>query len=331
MNAVGEQARVRDFGTLPDGERVQEVTLSGPDLEVGILSFGAAIKSLRFRGQPMVLSLDTLEQYSAGKVYFGAVAGRFANRVAGGRFTLDGQSYQLACNEKGRTHLHGGERGFSHRNWHIAAAAAGSVTLQHNAADGEEGYPGALAVSCTYAIPSSGALDITLEARCDKPTVVNLATHSYFNLDSGGSIVDHSLMIPADRYLPVDDDKIPTGEQAPVTDTPFDFRRLRRIGDLPYDHAFVLPQAAGGAPRPVARLQGARSGIMLDIASTEPTVQFYDGHMLSIGPYRSRAGLCLEPQRFPDAPNQPGFPSAVLRPGEVFRQITQYRFRHAGG
>jgi aldose 1-epimerase len=318
------------FGRLPDGEAVAQLRIAGGGLQAEILSFGATLRTLAFDGQPVVLSLPALSDYNAGRAYFGAIAGRFANRIAEGRFTLDGTSYQLPCNEAGRTHLHGGQRGFSHRNWQVRGVDPATVMLAYEAADGEEGYPGALSVTCTYAIRPDATLDISLTATSSRPTIINLAAHSYFNLDGGGSIVDHQLEIPADRYLPVDADKIPTGEQAAVAGTPFDFRKQRRIGEHPYDHAFVLSRPADGEPRPVARLCGARSGITLEIASTEPALQFYDGHMLGIGGYGPRDGLCLEPQRYPDAPNHPGFPGAVLRPGETYRQLTRYRFRRSG-
>jgi len=330
MAIADSQDRLPVFGHLPGGEPVDQVCLSGGRLEADILSYGATLRSLRFDGQPVVLSLGSLADYVAEGVYFGAIAGRFANRIAGGRFVLDGTVYQLPCNEAGRTHLHGGQRGFSHRNWRVRAVGPTSVALDYDAADGEEGYPGALAASCTYAILAEGVLGITLEATCSRPTIVNLATHSYFNLDGGSSIIDHQLEIPAEYYLPVDADKIPTGKRLAVAGTPFDFRSRRRIGEFPYDHAFVLPEVANGELRPVACLAGACSGITLDIASTEPALQFYDGHMLNAGGHGARAGLCLEPQRFPDAPNHPDFPNAMLRPGEVYRQITQYRFRRGG-
>jgi aldose 1-epimerase len=309
---------------------IEQVRLAGGGLEADILDFGATIRALRFDGVPVTLSLPALEDYVAGRAYFGAIAGRFANRIAGGRFTLDGTLWQLPCNEAGKTHLHGGMRGFSHRRWHIRKVGPAQVTLAYRAADGEEGYPGTMDVTCTYAIAGAGTLSIALEATCDRPTIVNLAAHSYFNLDGGGSIADHRLEIPAAHYLPVDANKIPTGEIAPVAGTPFDFRDPRRIGEQTYDHAFVLSPAVDGKPRPVARLTGGRSGITLEVDSTEPAVQFYDGHMLGIGGFGPRAGLCLEPERFPDAPNHPDFPGAVLRPGETYRQITQYRFRRRG-
>lgn len=323
--------RVSVFGSLPDGDPVRLVRLSRGDLSVEILSFGASIRALWFGGLPMVLSLDRLEDYVGASGHMGAVAGRFANRIAGGRFALDGKAYQLTCNEAGITHLHGGARGFGRRNWRLTDIAPQAVLLVYDAADGEEGYPGNLAATCTYSIPADdGVLEIRLEATCDRPTIVNLATHSYFNLDGGGGIAGHRLEILADRYLPVDAGKIPTGEIADVAGTVFDFRQARTVGDHPYDHAFVLTGGTTTAPRRVARLVGGRSGVALDIESTEPVLQFYDGHNLNAGPHGARAGLCLEPQRFPDAPNHPAFPSAVLRPGETYRQVTRYRFNLTG-
>lgn len=326
-----EEDQVSVFGVLPDGDPVRLVRLSGGGLSVEVLSFGATIRALQFGGQPMVLSLDRLEDYTGASGHMGAVAGRFANRINGGRFGLDDSVHQLTCNEAGITHLHGGARGFGRRNWRLVDVGPKSVSLAHDAADGEEGYPGALAATCTYSIPSDGVLEIRLEATCDRPTIVNLATHSYFNLDGGGDIGVHRLEIPADRYLPVDAHKIPTGQLADVAGTVFDFRRARTVGDHPYDHAFVLAGGTTATPRRVARLVGGRSGVTLDIESTEPALQFYDGHNLNAGPHAGRAGLCLEPQRFPDAPNQPAFPSAVLRPGETYRQVTRYRFSRQDG
>lgn len=314
------------FGALPDGEPVQQARLTGGDLSVEVLSFGAIIRALRFNDRPMVLSLDRLEDYAGSSGHMGAIAGRFANRIASGRFELDGNVHQLTCNEAGGTHLHGGACGFGRRNWRLVDVAPQAVTLAYDAADREEGYPGSLSATCTYRIPADGVLEIRLEATCDRPTIINLATHSYFNLDSGGQIAGHRLEIQADRYLPVDSRKVPTGEIADVTGTPFDFRRARAVGDYPYDHAFVLAGGTPAVPRRVARLVGERSGIAMALETTEPALQVYDGRNLKAGPHGPRAGLCLEPQRFPDAPNQPAFPSAVLRPGETYRQITRYRF-----
>jgi len=315
------------FGRLSDGAAVQRIRLNSGRLEADILSLGATLCSLRVDGHQVVLQLPGLADYAYERAFFGAIAGRYANRIAGGRFTLDGTEYQLPLNEAGRTHLHGGLRGFAHRLWHVEAADASSVSLQYMAADGEEGYPGALEVSCNYAIAAEATLRITLQAQTSRPTIINLVAHSYFNLDGGGDIADQILEIPAERYLPVDTDKIPTGECAAVAGTTYDFRTPRRIGDHGYDNAFILAEARDGEPRLAARLLAARSGIEMEVHSTEPAVQFYDGHKLSLGGHKPRDGLCLEPQRFPDAPNHPDFPSAVLRPGEIYRQITEYRFR----
>lgn len=315
------------FGRLADGTAVERVRLRSGKLEADILGLGATLCSLRVYDRQVVLQLSSLAEYAFERAFFGAIVGRFANRIAKGRFTLDGVEYQLPVNEFNRTHLHGGVRGFAHRLWRIETVEPASVALRYMAADGEEGYPGVLEVRCTYAIVAEATLRITLTAETSHPTIVNLVAHSYFNLDGGGSTADQILEIPAERYLPVDADKIPTGECASVAGTAYDFRMPRRIDDFEYDNAFILAETESGAPRLAARLTAMRSGIEMEIHSTEPAVQFYDGHKISLGGFKPREGLCLEPQRFPDAPNHPDFPSTVLRPGEVYRQITEYRFR----
>ncbi len=211
---------------------------------------------------------------------------------------------------------------------------ARSLTLTYRAGDGEEGYPGALDVTCTYAITGSGTLRAILTARTDKPTLVNLTNHSYFNLKlpptgfPAPSIDDHVIAIPADAYLPVDEAQIPTGTIAPVAGTPFDLRQPTRIGARAFDHAFVLGRETVAEPRPVARVTAAGSDVALTVLATAPAVQFYDGTQLpkaGLG-YAARTAFCLEPEAYPDAPNHPDFPSAVLRPGETYRQIIEYRF-----
>jgi aldose 1-epimerase len=330
------------FGRLSDGAEVRAVRLDGHGLSLEVLSFGAVIRRLEFEGRPMVLGLDGLADYERRSPHLGAVPGRFANRIGGGRLPLDGQTYQLTRNESGRTHLHGGDRGFGRRNWRILDAASDAVTLAYRSADGEEGYPGALEARCTYALAAPATLTITLTATCDRPTVVNLTNHSYFNLDGPDpdgtwSTADHRLTVPAERCLEVDADKVPTGRRLPVAGTTVDFREARAVGTNRTDHALILAEAASPEPRTVARLAGARSGIVLEMDSTEPSLQVYDGYMLgdaglSVGgrPIPAGAGLCLEPQRFPDAPNHPDFPSAVLRPGETYRHVIRYRFARAG-
>ena len=329
------------FGTLSDGATVHEVRLEGHGLSVAVLTFGAVIRRLAFEGRPTVLGLDSLADYEARSPHLGAIAGRFANRIGGGRLPLDGATFQLTRNENGRTHLHGGDRGFGRRNWTILEARADAVTLAYRAADGEEGYPGALEARCTYALAAPGTLAVTLTATCHRATVVNLTNHSYFNLDGPGadgtwSAADHRLTVPAETYLAVDPDKIPTGARLPVAGTTVDFRAPRPVGSNLTDYPLVIAETASPEPRPVARLAGARSGIVLEMDSTEPSLQVYDGHLLGQAgladggrPLTAGAGLCLEPQRFPDAPNRPDFPSAVLRPGETYRHLTRYRFSRA--
>jgi len=332
---------IRVFGRDAAGEDVPEVTIAADGLTARIIGYGASLRDLRLDGvaHPLVLGYETLEAYLAHGAHFGAIAGRYANRIAGGRFSLDGRSHQLTRNEDGRTHIHGGRQGYGHRFWTLADHDSASATLTLAEPDGAEGYPGAVSVSCRYSIAAPATLRIELTATTDAPTIVNLAQHSYFNLDGGDDILDHRLTIPAETYTPVDAAKIPTGELRPVADTAFDFRRSRPIrreedGErVRYDHNFVVRPARQAEPGPAARLESDRSGVALAIASTEPGMQFYDGHML-VSPaaglggrrYSASAGCCLESQVFPDAPNHAGFPSAVLRPGETYRQVTLLAF-----
>lgn len=321
-------------GTMPDGSPILEARLEGDGLSVAVLSLGAVLRRLDVHGHPVVLGRDDPHDYIEKTPQFGATVGRFANRIAGGRFTLDGIAYDLSRNEAGRTHLHGGTRGFSRRNWTFAEMGARSLTLAYQSADGEEGYPGALDVTCTYAITGPGTLRATLTARTDKPTIVNLTNHSYFNLllppegFPAPPINDHVIEIPAESYLPVDEALIPTGTVAPVAGTRFDLRRPTRIGAQAFDHAFVLGRETLSEPRPVARVTAPGSAVALTVLATAPAVQFYDGTQLpkaGLG-YAARTALCLEPEAYPDAPNHRDFPSATLRPGETYRQIIEYRF-----
>jgi aldose 1-epimerase len=325
-------------GTLGDTP-VHRIDLRGGDLEASILTFGATIQALRVRGSngpcDVVLGFDTCEEYLASRSYMGCVVGRFANRIAGGRFTLDGTAYQLSRNEGGN-HLHGGFAGFSRKVWLIHSAEERSVDLSLVSPAGEEGYPGTLTVNCRYSIEGDRSLRIALSAVTDAPTIVNLATHSYFNLDGEGDILRHRLAIPADAYLPTDDTGIPTGEFSSVDGTPFDFRTMRPVQppDTPrqrYDNTYVLAPSAGHIRR-VARLENAASDIGMEVWSTERGIQFFDGATMRPitgrggRPYGPYSGLCLEPQCFPDSPNQRGFTDCSLRPGEVYRQVTEYRF-----
>ncbi|QGZ36028.1 aldose epimerase family protein [Stappia indica] len=333
---------VSQFGQLADGTPVERVAIAGGGLSASIMTLGAAITDLRVGGRGVVLGFADLASYLAHSPYFGVIAGRHANRIAGGRFRLDGSDVQLECNEGGRNHLHGGARGFARRLWSLREAGPAHAMLALVSEDGDAGYPGRVEASVRYEIPDAGdRLRIVLEAVTDRPTLVNLATHSYFNLDGSPDIGGHLLQIEADAYLPVDGEAIPTGEVRPVAGTPFDFRRLRRIdahgGDVAHDHNFCLSAVPTCEPRLVARVIGQESGLAMDVLTSEPGLQFYDGYKLAVPcpgldgrSYGPRAGLCLEPQRWPDSPNHRHFAGAVLRPGELYRQVTEYRFSQIG-
>lgn len=334
-------AERRVFGRLPDGSAVEEVTIAAGDLTATILTLGAIIRDLRLAGadHPLVLGFDDLDGYVNHSPFFGAVVGRFANRIGGGRFTLDGKKYHLPVNEHNRTQLHGGPEGFGSRNWRIAALDDASVTLALTSPDGDQGYPGTLEATCRYTIEAPATLRFDAEATTDAPTIVNLAQHSYFNLDGSADILDHRVRIDADTYTLTDDYLVPTGDIHPVDGTGFDRRalapvRLMKDGKrFVYDINYVVAPDRGTEPRHQARLESAKSGIALDIWSTEPGVQFYDGAYVDVAVpglggrrYGPNAGCCFEPQLFPDAPNHPEFPSAVLRPGETYRQATRFAF-----
>ena len=343
----------RPFGTTPEGNPVQLFTLkNGNGVEVSISTFGAAIVSVRTpdrqgRFDDIVLGFDSLDGYLTNAPYFGALVGRYANRIALGRFTLDDATYTLATNNA-PNHLHGGVKGFDKVVWTPEAPAAGEpvVRLRYLSADGEEGYPGNLTTTVTYSLDNDNELTIAYSATTDKPTVVNLSNHSYFNLAGTGDILGHQLQIHADNYTPVTSSLIPTGELAPVEGTPFDFRQPTAIGARidaddeqirfggGYDHNFVLSSlGAPGQPAVAARVVDPVSGRTLEVRTTEPGVQFYTGNFLDGSvtgkggtAYAHRTGFCLETQHFPDSPNQPSFPSTVLRPGETFESTTVFAF-----
>jgi len=323
-------------------------TLRAPGIEVDVLAYGAIISALRVpdragRVANVVLGLPDPESYARGNpAYLGALVGRYANRIARGRFALDGREHVLATNN-GPNHLHGGDRGLDQREWSAQAEGDTTLRLTSTSPDGEEGYPGTLALEVTYAV-ASGELRVDYRATTDAPTVVNLSNHSYFNLagEGEGSILGHELTLLASSYVPVDPTMIPTGELAPVAGTPMDFTRPRPIGERiregteqlrlaqGYDHTWMLDDA-GFAP--AARLRDPGSGRTLTVSTTEPGVQFYSGNLLDgtiQGPsgrlYRSGDGLALETQHPPDSPNRPEFPSTVLRPGEEHRSSTVYAF-----
>ena len=324
-------ADVGSFGQI-GGTDVAEVRLAlagGPSATV--IGIGAALRRLVVPApggpRPVVLGHPDLAGYRTNPAYLGVTAGRYANRIAGGRFRLDGRTWQLARNEGGRTHLHGGTVGFSHRLWTLLEASAASATFELVSADGDEGYPGRLTARCRYTLLPPATLRVTLTATTDAATVVSLAHHSYFTLDPGRAVLDHRLAIHADRYTPVDADLIPTGEIAGVAGTPYDFRRPRRLADGPrLDTNYVLDGGAGDRLVPAATV--AAAGLRLTCATTAPGLQVYDGGGLG-PPFFPHAGFCLEPQHFPDGPNRPNFPSPVLRPGETYRQVTEYAFTAA--
>ncbi|GAA4047105.1 aldose epimerase family protein [Nonomuraea soli] len=313
------------FGTTPDGQPVERIQLSNGRLSVAVLTLGAIIQSIELPdGANVVLGLDSVSDYLERSRYFGAVVGRFGNRIADGAFTLDGVPYELARNNNGHA-LHGGLRGFDKRVWSASRDGDHAVRLSLVSKDGEEGYPGTMSVSVTYTLDGDELL-IAYEATTDAPTVLNLTNHSYFNLADAPDVRGHVLTMEADAYLEVDEGKIPVpGDPVPVAGTPYDFTAPTAIGERlegRYDHCYVLRPGGGiVVEEPV-------SGRSMRVRTTEPGVQFYTGHMLDgvVTPYQAFAGFCLETQHFPDSPNRPDFPSTVLRPGEVHRSETGYRF-----
>ena len=319
-----------------DGLPVRQFTLTNGALTLKAMSYGAVVTELHVpdrqgRAGDVVLGYRNLAAYVAGTAYFGCVAGRCANRIARGRFAIDGRPFQLAINN-GPHHLHGGVRGFDRRVWD-AEADGRRVRFTRTSPDGEEGYPGTVRASVEYALTDADEFRVEMTATTDAPTLVNLAHHTYWNLAGRGTILDHRLTIEADAYVPVDGTLIPTGELAPVAGTPFDFRRPKRVGDdlakVPggYDHNFAL--------RGVARLEDPASGRVLEIRTSEPGIQFYTGNFLDGtatgkdgAPIVKHAGLCLETQKFPDAVNRPDWASPILRPGETYRHVMVHRFSH---
>lgn len=327
------------------GREVHEVTLTAEGgLQAQILTFGAVIRDLSLPmaaggRQSLVLGFPTFDPYPVYSPYFGALVGRYANRIGGGRFTLAGQTHVLDRNEAGTTTLHGGSGGFATWVWDIADHSDGHVTLGLISPDGDQGFPGTLQVTCRYTLWPDNRLEVALRARTDRPTPVNLTQHSYFNLDAGPDVSDHLLAVHADSFTPVGQDKIPTGEVLSVAGTPFDLRQDRRLGDLAValDHNFVLRPAPADPSRmrPVAELTSLRANLRLRVTTTKPGVQIYDGHMLDVAVpglggrhYGPRAGLCIETQFFPDSPNQPQFPDTVLAAGANYDHRTIYAFEH---
>ncbi|MDT0390468.1 aldose epimerase family protein [Streptomyces dubilierae] len=316
------------FGTLPDGTPVHRWTLERADVRVRVLSYGGIVQSVEVpdrtgRAADVVLGFPDLAGYLAHpEPYLGALIGRYANRIAGARFPLEGRTYALEANN-GPNSLHGGARGFDQRVWDVTPVEHG-VRLTRVSPHGEEGFPGRLEVSVTYSLLAGGALRIAYEAATDAPTVVNLTNHSYFNLAGSGDAGGHELRLAAARYTPVDAHLIPAGGPQDVAGTRFDFRAARKVGSG-YDHNFVLDKGVTESAVEVAELHDPASGRVLTVATTEPGLQLYTGDHLG-EPFAPGDGIALETQHFPDSPNRPDFPTTVLRPGEVFRSETVYGF-----
>jgi aldose 1-epimerase len=344
------------FGVTPGGVAVQLYTLRNRNgMQARIATYGGTVTSLTApdragRYVDVVLGYDTLEGYLKESPYFGALVGRYANRIARARFTLDGVTHTLAANNGANT-LHGGRVGFDKVVWGVANAAmtpeGPELTLSYLSRDGEEGYPGNLSVTATYTLTEDDALRLEYRATTDQDTVVNLSQHSYFNLRGAGhpgDVLGHIVEIKADRFTPVDEGLIPTGELRPVAGTPFDFRRPTAIGarigesdpqlrfGRGYDHNWILNSRPGELALD-ATVYEPESGRVLEVLSTQPGLQFYTGNFLDGSitgkngrVYPFRHGFCMEPQHFPDSPNHPGFPSTVLKPGETYRNTIVFRF-----
>lgn len=335
------------FGTLEDGREVQLYTLSNSnDMEVQITNFGGIVTAIRTPDKDgnvenIALGFDSLDKYLSGHPNFGALIGRYGNRIADGEFKLNGETYTLAQND-GDNHLHGGEVGFDDVLWNASVTPDSTLELTYISEDLEEGYPGQLEVTVIYSLTNDNELKIEYEATTDKPTPVNLTNHSYFNLTGNmdSTILDHQVKLNADQYTPVDEELIPTGEIASVEDTPFDFTGFHSIGERidqvdgeGYDHNFVLNQPAPDSAFLAATVYAPASGREMKVYTTEPGVQFYTGNFLDGSlesprgiPFEQHAGFCLETQHFPNSPNEPDFPSTILEPSETYQATTIYQF-----
>jgi aldose 1-epimerase len=356
-NATASDLETAVYGKLPDGREVRIFTLTNATgmtakvTEYGAILVGLNVPDSKGKFADVTLGYDTLAGWLTNTSFFGASVGRFGNRIAAGKFTLDGKEYTLATNDKPGgipCHLHGGLKGFNQMLWKgepVRKAAARGVAFTYTSKDGEEGYPGTLQAKVTYWLTDANELIWQAEATTDKPTVVNLVHHTYWNLtgDPTKTILDHELMLAADAYLPTDKGLIPTGQKASVEGTPMDFRKATKVGarvsaDFEalkfgggYDHAWVLREGKG--VRLAAVLKDPSSGRTMEVLTDQPAVQFYCGNFLdgtAVGKggvkYQFRSGLCLETEGFPDAPNKPQFPSAVLRPGQTYHHTMVVRF-----
>ncbi len=336
------------FGRLPDGRQVDLYTLTNRrDMRVKVMTYGATLIAVEVpdregRVENVTLFLDSLDDYLAGHPLFGSVVGRYANRIAGAQFVLDGVKYPITPNA-GTNHIHGGRNGFQKQLWDARALEGEDrvgVELRLVSPDGEEGYPGKLEVAVRYTLNNDNELCMDYTARTDKPTHVNLTNHAYWNLAGAGSgdVLGHVLRLNADHYLPADRAKLPSGRIEPVRGTPLDFARPQTVGSrieqVPggYDHCYVLNKPSGERMARAARLVDAESGRVMEVWTTQPGVQLYTANGLSDRfrgggkPYGPHHGVCLETQHYPDSPNKPQFPSTVLRPGEVYHEVTIHRF-----
>jgi aldose 1-epimerase len=346
-----------EFGRLPDGRAVEAVALvNRAGLEARIIAYGASLQALLAPDRDgafadVALGHSSIGPYLDHPQYFGSTVGRVANRIAGGRFTLDGKAYRVPVNN-GPNSLHGGTSGFDKKLWDIVEVEQGPparVVLRYVSPDGEMGYPGTLAVTAAYALDEAGALSVDYRATTDRTTLVNLSNHAYWNLageGSKGGAMEHLLTIPADCYLPTDAGSIPTGELRPVEGSPFDFRRPTAIGERVrdssdpqirigrgYDHNWVVARDAAEQPRLMARLEDPGSGRAMELLSNQPGLQFYSGNFLDATSwgksgrlYRMGDAVALEPQMFPDTPNRPEFGSLRLEPGQTYRNVIIWRF-----
>ncbi|WP_202594919.1 aldose epimerase family protein [Blastopirellula marina] len=335
------------FGKTADGQEVTLFTIKNGDLEMELINYGATIVSLKAPDKNGVLAnvtvgLDDVDLYEGGHPYFGATVGRFANRIAKGKFSLDGQEYSLALNN-GENTLHGGTKGFSRYVWdaqEVKEANSVGVAFTRTSPDGEEGYPGALTVTVQYLLTGDNQLVMDYAATTDAATVLNLTNHCYWNLSGVGSgkVYDHQLKLESNAYLPVSDALIPTGKEAPVKGTPMDFTTFKPVGQdlqatggdpVGYDHCFVLGSQSGELAL-AATMKDPKSGRVMQVYTTQPGIQFYTGNFLSGLPAEARIGqheaFCLETQHYPDTPNQPNFPTSTLKPGEKFHEQTVHQF-----
>jgi aldose 1-epimerase len=331
------------FGSLDDGTAIEEVVLAAGETQARVITWGAVLRDLVVAdraGRPrrVVLGLRTLADYLHHSRNFGAVCGRVANRIGGARFVLDGIEHRLTPNLPGGHILHGGDGALGLKPWRIVTAARDSVTLEIVSPAGEAGFPGTVTARCTYALPQPGVLQVILQAEADAPTPVNLAHHSYFNLGDGMTIASHRLHVAADFFTPTDAEGIPTGEVRSVAGTPYDFRAGRLLGGANaarpgYDINLVLARAGASGLMHAATLSSPDDDLRLELSTNAPGLQVFDAHTIAVPvaglhghPYAPRCGVALEPQFFPDAPNHAHFPSCILRPGEVFRQQSVFRF-----